>query len=793
MDMWQALQYVGTGLSLVAFIVAALLLAYRARLTNRAEIIKSAPEKERLDAIATTAEFFRVDVSGLTRVQQQDIALTQIHARARRDLLLAGVSLTVAILLAAIAIAAIWASKPAGPPSVVNPSGPVIAAGRDITGAVNIGLDEKQVAQRVAEALKPLTDQQEKLAIQIARDKGVEVAPLRAILVKMGEVGVRDEDIRKRLNEKADELIKLREEIARLQRGPAELASFAEQAETLINKGDLDGARVVLAAGRTTARTLREQSSRYEADFLAQEAKVDHLQLAYRDAAIKYAEAASLIAALDRPKRWEFVWAQAYELQGQGAEFGDNAALAESIDVYREGLLLAPRAERPLDWAATKHHLGLALRTLGERESGTVLLEEAVAAYRDALKERTRERTPVDWAMTQMGLGGTLLRLGERESETARLEEALAAFRDALTEITRERLPLDWVDAQVSLGSALLALGEREGRIAKLEEALAAYRDALTETTRELAPLQWAVTQIGLGDALERLGERESGTARLEEAVAAYRDVVKEITRERAPLDWARAQNNLGYALQILGERESETARLEEAVAAYRDALKEYTRERAPLDWARAQNNLGYALVSLGDRESGTARLEEAVAAYRNTLKEYTRERAPLDWAAAQMELGGALGRLGERESGTARLEEAIAAFRDALKEYTRERAPLDWARAHNNLGYALQTLGERESGTARLDEAVAAFRDALKENTREREPLDWAATSGNQGVALMHLAERTKNAATAEMAVRQIEDAMKVMHAGAYASAAAYFEARLPEARRIQDALKAP
>src|SRR6266446_7060204 len=558
MDMWQALQYVGTGLSLVAFIVAALLLAYRARLTNRAEIIKSAPEKERLDAIATTAEFFRVDVSGLTRVQQQDIALTQIHARARRDLLLAGVSLTVAILLAAIAIAAIWASKPAGPPSVVNPSGPVIAAGRDITGAVNIGLDEKQVAQRVAEALKPLTDQQEKLAIQIARDKGVEVAPLRAILVKMGEVGVRDEDIRKRLNEKADELIKLREEIARLQRGPAELASFAEQAETLINKGDLDGARVVLAAGRTTARTLREQSSRYEADFLAQEAKVDHLQLAYRDAAIKYAEAASLIAALDRPKRWEFVWAQAYELQGQGAEFGDNAALAESIDVYREGLLLAPRAERPLDWAATKHHLGLALRTLGERESGTVLLEEAVAAYRD---------------------------------------------------------------------------------------------------------------------------------------------VVKEITRERAPLDWARAQNNLGYALQILGERESETARLEEAVAAYRDALKEYTRERAPLDWARAQNNLGYALVSLGDRESGTARLEEAVAAYRDTLKEYTRERAPLDWAA----------------------------------------------------------------------------------------------TSGNQGVALMHLAERTKNAATAEMAVRQIEDAMKVMHAGAYASAAAYFEARLPEARRIQDALKAP
>src|SRR5712671_534713 len=127
MDILQPLQYVGTGLSLVAFAVAALLLAYRARLTNRAEIIKSAPEKERLEAIAATAEFFRVDVSGLSRAEQQDIALAQIHARARRDLLLAGVSLAVAILLAAIAIAAIWVSKPAGSPIVLNSSGSVTA------------------------------------------------------------------------------------------------------------------------------------------------------------------------------------------------------------------------------------------------------------------------------------------------------------------------------------------------------------------------------------------------------------------------------------------------------------------------------------------------------------------------------------------------------------------------------------------------------------------------------------------------------------------------------------------
>src|SRR5262249_15479025 len=142
--------------------------AYRARLAHRAEIIKSAPEKERLEAIAITAEFFRVDVSGLTRAQQEENALTQIHARARRDLLLAGLSLTVAILLAAVAIVTVWTTN---------------------TG----GLDEKKVGERVVEAQKPLADRLEQLAIHVAREKGVEVAPLRAILVKMGEVGVRDE------------------------------------------------------------------------------------------------------------------------------------------------------------------------------------------------------------------------------------------------------------------------------------------------------------------------------------------------------------------------------------------------------------------------------------------------------------------------------------------------------------------------------------------------------------------------------------------------------------------------
>jgi hypothetical protein len=108
-----------------------------------------------------------------------------------------------------------------------------------------------------------------------------------------------------------------------------------------------------------------------------------------------------------------------------------------------------------------------------------------------------------------------------------------------------------------------------------------------------------------------------------------------------------------------------------------------------------------------------------------------------------------------------------------------------------SRVGAALQALGVRESGTARLQEAVAAYREALMEQTRERAPLDWAVSFGSQGVTLMLLAQRVKDAPMAQRAVLQIEAAFKTLRGGGDAPLAAYYEARLPEARRIRDALK--
>jgi hypothetical protein len=129
--------------------------------------------------------------------------------------------------------------------TIVTQSGNGIASGGNttISAPVHIGPDEKKTSERL-DALE------ERMAAQIAREKGVPVAPLRKILIKLREAGFSDEAMPQRLDAKADELIKLRGEIAQLRQG-SEVASILAQA--LIDQGDLDGARAALAEGRAKA------------------------------------------------------------------------------------------------------------------------------------------------------------------------------------------------------------------------------------------------------------------------------------------------------------------------------------------------------------------------------------------------------------------------------------------------------------------------------------------------------------------------------------------------------------
>ena len=131
-------------------------------------------------------------------------------------------------------------------------------------------------------------------------------------------------------------------------------------------------------------------------------------------------------------EEWKTALAIADDWRERGDRLGDNAALLRSLGFYRDLVLpLALRERVPLDWAMTQNNLGIALQTLGGRESGTARLEEAVVAYRAALLERTRERVPLYWATTQLNMSYAQLIIARRIGDESQLAKTRAAAVEA--------------------------------------------------------------------------------------------------------------------------------------------------------------------------------------------------------------------------------------------------------------------------------------------------------------------------------------------------------------------------
>lgn len=126
--MWEAIQYITTGLTLVAFLVTVIAWTFKSKSEERERLIKAASEDKRADLVRSALEFFDVDTAGLTKEQKYEIALAQIHARAQRFRTTAIVVCVLAVILAGISAYAISQNgskphPPEEPKAVLPPKG----------------------------------------------------------------------------------------------------------------------------------------------------------------------------------------------------------------------------------------------------------------------------------------------------------------------------------------------------------------------------------------------------------------------------------------------------------------------------------------------------------------------------------------------------------------------------------------------------------------------------------------------------------------------------------------------
>ena len=248
----------------------------------------------------------------------------------------------------------------------------------------------------------------------IATAKGVPEASLRAVLDKLGETGVPLEEIPARLTAAADELIRLRADLARLRDDRPEFATLRARASALIDQGEFDAARAVLREGREAARALRKELGRSEAGFLADEARVNRLQLNYDAALANFAEASHL----DPDNCW--IW----------IELGDLwvllGSLAKAEQAFRAALKAALENEDERDLSVSFNKVGDVLVAQGN-------LSEALKSYRDgqAIFERLAKSDPGN-AGWQRDLSVSFDNVGDVLVAQGNLPEALKSYRDSL-------------------------------------------------------------------------------------------------------------------------------------------------------------------------------------------------------------------------------------------------------------------------------------------------------------------------------------------------------------------------
>jgi hypothetical protein len=95
---WQAIQYVTSGFTLCAFIVAVIAWAYKKYSQEQRLRIESAQPEDRGALVSQTLEGFNVDTTKLTKEQQYDIVLKQIAMRIERFRIIASVVVVLAII-----------------------------------------------------------------------------------------------------------------------------------------------------------------------------------------------------------------------------------------------------------------------------------------------------------------------------------------------------------------------------------------------------------------------------------------------------------------------------------------------------------------------------------------------------------------------------------------------------------------------------------------------------------------------------------------------------------------------
>jgi hypothetical protein len=142
------IQYVTSGLTLIAFVAALAFNAYRLQLKNASKNLSEIPKDQRVQALATQAEMLHIDTQRgqLSGAALERFVLEQLRLKELRNRTFAWVAVVMTLLLAIVAIFAIVEARPSQ------------TAGTDRNGTSNDPHVINNVVSADSDCAKPIED-----------------------------------------------------------------------------------------------------------------------------------------------------------------------------------------------------------------------------------------------------------------------------------------------------------------------------------------------------------------------------------------------------------------------------------------------------------------------------------------------------------------------------------------------------------------------------------------------------------------------------------------------------------
>jgi tetratricopeptide (TPR) repeat protein len=514
----------------------------------------------------------------------------------------------------------------------------------------------KDLAVQVAADLgRFLAEQRFSTAVtESSQAKGVPEAPLLEVLKKLGEAEVPEAEIPDRLAKAGDELLRLRDDLARRPKDQPEFARIRGEASTLIDKGELDVARATLNDGRLRARSLREDIARSEAGFLADEARVDQLQLNYDDACKKFEEATTL-----DPNNAQ-IW----------IGLGDVLILRNSLAKARRAFSAARDAAVR---SGNDRDLSASYQRIGNVQFAGGILAGALKSYRESLAfiERLMNSDPSNTGL-QRDLATLHNKIGDVQVDQNNLRGALDSYRHSLRFIDRltksDPSNVRWqYDLSVSYGK----VGEVQQAQSDLDGALEAYRDTVVIferlTKSDPGNAGW---KYDLSISHGKVGEIQQARRDLADALKSYRralGIVEGLAKSYpANAGW---QHDLSVLYNKIGDLEVAQGNPANALSSYTESLtiRKLLAKSHPRD-AGWQRDLAVSYEKIGDLQVTQEDFLGATKSYSDSfaIRDRLAKSDPdeVDW---QRDLSVSYEKLGDSQIAQGDLTSALKSYNESL------------------------------------------------------------------------------------------------------------------------------